>query len=114
EKAAKMRKLDKILYSLKYTLVEEFGNSCNNITFDDLRKSLERIEEEIGHKSPKDAELHIISKMSELKEKLILDIHKNCQSTEITKKAAKLIEDGMLDDLKSQIMRWLYGNSETV
>jgi hypothetical protein len=108
-----MNKLDKILYSLKYTLIEEFGSSCNNISFNNLRKSLEEIEEVISNKSPKDAEYYIISKKGELTEKLILDIYQNCRNTVGIKKAAEYVKNQMLDDLKSQIMRWLYGNNET-
>jgi type I restriction enzyme R subunit len=113
EKITKMNKLDKILYSLKYTLIEEFGNSCNNISFNNLRKCLERIEEVISNKSPKDAEYYIISKKSELTINLISDIYENCRNTVDIIKAAEYVRNQMLDDLKSQIMRWLYGNNET-
>lgn len=105
----KMNDIDKILYSIRLALTEEFGESCKEINFNKLINLLEDIKKEIKNKSFKNAEKIIDSKKSELEEQLKKDILGNCKNI---KKGdiSRYIESELVEKIKDQIIRWLYEN----
>ncbi len=84
ENRDKTNNIDKIVYSIKLALAEEYGESCKEISFDRLSAFLNDIKDKIKDKSPKDAEYIIESKKSELEKKLKIDILRNCKQIKIS------------------------------
>jgi len=109
ENRNKLNNIDKIVYSIRLALTEEYGESCKEISFDGLAAFLNNIKDMIKNKSPKDAEYTIESKKSELEKKLKIDILRKCKNIKINHLDG-YVKDELIENLKSQIMKWLYEN----
>ena len=103
----KMNDIDKIIYSIRLALTEEYGESCKEINFDSLSKFLKDIKDIIKNKSLKDAKYIIDSKESELEKRLKIDILRNCKNIKIED---RYIKSELVEKIKDQIIRWLYEN----
>jgi hypothetical protein len=102
-----MNDIDKILYSIRLALTEEFGESCKEINFNKLSDFLNKIKDMIKNKSFKDAKYIIDSKESELEKLLKIDIVKNCKNIKIEDRYIKV---ELVEKIKDQIIRLLYEN----
>jgi type I restriction enzyme R subunit len=105
----KMNDIDKILYSIRLALTEEYGESCKEINFNKLSDFLNKIKDMIKNKSFKDAKYIIDSKESELEKQLKIDILRNCKNIKI-EDIDRYIKNELVEKIKDQIIRWLYEN----
>jgi len=107
----KMNDIDKILYSIRLALTEEYGESCKEINFNELSDFLNKIKDIIKNKSLENAKKIIDSKKSELEEQLMIDILRNCKNIKREDKdIERYIESELVEKIKDQIIRWLYEN----
>jgi len=104
-----MNDIDKILISIRLALTEEFGESCKEISFNDLPRLLNEIKDKIKNKPLETAKKIINSKERELEEQLKTDILRDCKNI---KKGdiSRYIEGELVEKIKDQIIRWLYEN----
>ena len=109
ENRNKMNDIDKILYSIRLALTEEYGESCKEINFNKLSDFLNKIKDMIRNKSFKDAKYIIDSKKSELEKRLKIDILRNCKNIK-REDISRYIENELVEKIKDQIIRWLYEN----
>jgi hypothetical protein len=106
-----MNDIDKILYSIRLALTEEYGESCKEINFNELSGFLNKIKDIIKNKSLENAKKIIDSKKSELEEHLKIDILRNCKNIKREDKdIERYIEIELVEKIKDQIIRWLYEN----
>jgi len=109
ENRNKMDDIDKILFSIRLALTEEYGESCKEINFNSLSTFLKNIKDMIKNRSFKDAKYIIDSKESELEKRLKVDILKNCRNIKI-EDIDRYIKSELVEKIKDQIIRWLYKN----
>jgi hypothetical protein len=109
EDRSKMNDIDKIIYSIRLALTEGYEESCKEINFNSLSDFLKNIKDMIKNKSFKDAKYIIDSKESELEKRLKIDILKNCKNIK-REDIDRYIKNELIENLKDQIIRWLYKN----